>query len=190
MAIMQIPPLTPEELVSAEKIKEYFETSAKTFDGRDYRLDNALDHGSNALGLTRRAIIDLSAGKSVDVSDENCHYAYAIALLSPEKRSFEGIEVAFEAQKIWQEVRQDLYKYAIENSNIAIAISKNRAHRLMDAAFRCFDANPENLEAKHYRDLLQQAAGILELPLLGEEKKLSALSSAATKSVAPSKNTP
>jgi len=190
MAIMQIPVPKPEELVSAEKIKEYFETSAKTFDGRDYTLDSALDHGSNALGLTRTALIDLSAGKSVDVSDENLHYAYAIALLSPEKRSFEGIEVAFEAQKIWQEVRQDLYKCGIKNSNYAIAISKNRVHRVMDSAFRCFDENPENLEAKHCRDLLQQGAKILDLPPLGEEIKLSALSSAATKSVAPSKNTP
>ena len=110
-------------------------------------------------------------------------------LLSPQKLNFHGLEDILEAYELWRNVRLQMEKIRDNNPQQAVPISKARAHRAMDSVFRCFDEKPENLEAKHYRDLLQQAAGILELPPLGEEIKLGALSSAATKSVAPSPKT-
>jgi hypothetical protein len=110
-------------------------------------------------------------------------------LLSPKKHTYEGLESVLEAYQRWLAVRHALRKIKDED-RFAAPVSKDRAHKAMDAAFRCFDENPENLKAKHYRDLLQQAAQILELPPLGKEIKLGALSSAATKTVAPPPKTP
>ena len=109
--------------------------------------------------------------------------------MSPENRTYEGLEAVLATHELWLKVHLDFEKIGA-NPRSAPPVSKARAHKSIDAAFRCIDDNPENLEAKHYRDLLQKAAKILGLPPLGEEIKLSALSSAATNSVAPSPKTP
>jgi len=161
MAI-HIPAPDKDDLISAERVRQYFDTPVKTADGTDYKLDGALDNGSNALcgaSTARRNALNDKAPDAIE--------ALYLPLLSPDKHSYQGLSDVDDAFERWKKIRITLED--INSGRIgAIIPTKKSVHKAFDGAYHCFDAAPENTAAKHYRDLLTQAAQILEIPPLGQ----------------------
>lgn len=157
MPIMTISLPEPDKLVSAEKIKLYWA-----------ELDGLLDHGSNALAMA-------TAGRREAITGDDDGFAIiGLSILSPKKLSYQGLEEVHAAYNEWKTVRQNFEKIS-KDTPFALPTTKATAHRVMDAAFHCFDENPDNAKAKHYPDLLQQAAKILGLEPLGKATALTAV---------------
>lgn len=154
---MKIHPPKQEDLVSVDNIKQYYA-----------EVDTELDSANNALKYLAGARGHIARGEEIEGLP-----LIGVQVLAKKMHPYSELEKAIGIGTEWQRVRSELSN--INKDEKAPPVTKATAHRVMDAAFHCFDENPENSKATHFRDLLQHAAKILGLEPLGKATALTAV---------------
>lgn len=157
-----IPKPDSKELVTAEAVAAYFKTPAILSDGTRCGLDDALDHASNSLAMAAGARSLSLLGQGPDRAS-----ASYLPLLSPDKHSYQGLCDVRDAYERWKASRIQFEKMH-HGDNSALPPTKASMQRILNDVYTCFDDNPDNQQACHFRELLQQSAQIFELPPLGK----------------------
>lgn len=149
-----------EQLISEEAVGKFTSTAIQNSGGRDSTIAIQVNEAMNTLSYSKSARLSLSQSKEIDsITDAK------IAQIAPAKRTYAELE---KVQNVYLSLRERLFELENigENDPIYPPPTKASVHRAFQAAFDCFDPSPENTGAAHFRDVLQQAAGILDIPAL------------------------